>query len=394
MQPNLGGLALEFNPFEPSASGEPIVQSTTEMWLPKSWLSKLQTTLDQLSNAKGSKALAIAGEYGSGKTYILQWLNRIELPGRRIRPFILSNPGVYFYKLADALLKEIGRKEFAKSVWELAGPHVTGGLQISMFSKGFEEYLQAQRMRKNTDPTLAKDQFANAIRACGITGREDIAFRLADLVLETAKKPYFEYRDFIAGKPGALVPEGEEVGYFGAVLKTLRLAANTTSVAFLIDEFEEISLSKILSRREAHDYLATLKRLLSLTKDEDLWVFVAMTEEAVEQTSEIEPALWQRFIGDGDYLFRIPPLNADDAQQIVSHRLSNARIHTQKKVESLFPFPKDFPSMLMPATYSNPRRLVKYCYHAISSSGDEETPFKTEFLHRIESTIYPSIQRL
>lgn len=387
MPTSLKHLGLKFNPFEPSASGAPI---DGDLWLPSSWQDQLQHSLDLLAQGQGVKAVVIAGGYGSGKTYILQWLYRHELPKRRIKPFYFDNPGVHFYALANTLLRQIGRKDFAKCLWELAALHVSG-YQRSLFAHGFEEYLAAQQTGRRR-PDIAAD-LQRAIREADVTSDEEIAYRLARIVTETPTKPYFEYRDFVAGTRNTLVAEGEEAPYFRAILKTLRLAAGIDAVAFLIDEFEEISLQKRLTRREAHDYLATLKRLINLTQSEDLWLVVAMTPDAAEKTRELEPALWERFTGEGQYFFEIPPLETADAISLVKHRLNTARVEDPALTNELFPFPNKLDRMLSPATLSSPRRLTKVCFFAISNAAEADPlPFMDKYLHTIESKVYPPLE--
>jgi type II secretory pathway predicted ATPase ExeA len=345
MSTHLERLGLRFNPFEPAASGAPLGEG---LWLPPDWSNRLQELLHLLIQGRGTKAIAIAGEYGSGKTYVLQWLYRQELPKRQIRPFYFDNPGVQFYDLANALLRQIGRKNFAKCLWELAAPHVSG-YQRSLFARGFEEYLIGQRTSRRQQEIPADLQ--SAILKAGVTSDEEIAYRLARIIAETPTKPYFEYRDFVAGKRDSLVAEGEEAPYFKAILRTLQLAGGVSAVAFLIDEFEEISLQKRLTRREAHDYLATLKRLINLTQSENLWLIVAMTPHAAEETRMLEPALWERFTGEGQYQFEIPPLTTDNAIDLVKFRLDAARVEDFTPPNHLFPFPDSFGTALSPADY-------------------------------------------
>lgn len=377
-------LGLNFNPFEPAASGPPV---GAELWLPTSWQRRLETRLRQLSQGQGAKALPVVGEYGSGKTYLLQWLHQEWFPRRRIKPFYFDNPGVQFYDLANSLLRQIGRKNFAKSIWELASPSLSR-FQQSLFPNGFEEYLRGYHLRGNQTAILSGLQ--SAIKAAGIASDDEIAHRLAKLVAETPAKPYFEYRDFIAGSRGALVAEREEAPYFAAILRTLQSTAGISAVAFLIDEFEEISLEKRLSRREAHDYLATLKRLINLSLHEDLWLIVAMTPDSVEKTSSLEPALWDRFTGQGRYLLDVPALEPADAIDLIRHRLNSAREGRPTPLDSLFPFPENLGAMLSPATLSSPRRLVKVCFYALSERNGISLPFSEGYLRGIEDKAYPS----
>jgi type II secretory pathway predicted ATPase ExeA len=377
-------LGLAFNPFEPTASGAPV---GTDLWLPPSWSTSIKQKLAQLGQGHGVKAIAISGEYGSGKTYILRWLQTEELPRLRIRPFYFDNPGIQFYDLANSLLRQVGRKDFAKSLWELAAIHV-GPYQRSLFARGYEEYLASSRSSRRR-PTILVD-LQEAIKKSEITADDEIAHRLAMIVADTPSKPFFEYRDFIAGKRETLVAEGEEAPYFNAVLKTLRLGAGIDAVAFLMDEFEEISLQKRLTRREAHDYLVTLKRLINLTQGENLWLIVGMTPDAVQKTKMLEPALWERFTADGRFLFEVPPLTAEEAVELVRRRLRAAR--EGEVPNPLFPFAEDFAAGLSPATISNPRRVIKVCFYALSSIQKASMPLTADYMREIEKKAYPTFQ--
>lgn len=384
MSTSLESMRIRFNPFEPAASGAPLQEN---LWLPPAWQEKLTSVIDHHCGGRGVKALALSGEYGSGKTYILKWLQHDEFPRRRIKPFYFDNPGVQFYDLANSLLRQIGRKDFAKAIWELSGVNVKG-YQHSLFSTGYEAYLEGfSHIRRKQQAILGVLQ--TAIKKAGIVRDDEIAHRLAKVVADTPGKPFFEYRDFITGRRESLVAEGEEAPYFAAILRTLKLAAGIESVVFLVDEFEEVSLQKRLSRRESYDYLATLKRLINLTED-DLWLVVGMTPDAVDKTKQLEPALWERFTGEGEYLFEIPALKKGEASELIARRLASARKETAHK---MFPFPEDVSELMSPATISSPRRLVKVCFFAISEGARVKLPFSKAYLQRIEKRLYPVIAK-
>ena len=100
MANNISRLGLKYNPFEPAASGAPV----SDLWIPGRWKSKLDDFFEAMQHTEGPKAYAILGEYGSGKTYLLKYLERQYLPDFRIRPFFFDNPGVQFYDLAICYL--------------------------------------------------------------------------------------------------------------------------------------------------------------------------------------------------------------------------------------------------------------------------------------------------
>lgn len=380
-------LDLAFNPFEPAASGPPIGIPLS----PSGPLeSRLRDLVQTLTRARGPKVIVILGDYGAGKTCLLQWLHDDLLPEHRIRPYYFDNPGVHFYALANTLLRTIGRKDFAKFIWELAGPYVQTPYQQNLFRTSFEEYLSAESRPTRRPRQEIAAPLQAAIMAAGVTADEQIAHCLARIVTDAVRKPYFEYRDFLPRATDSLVAEAEEAPYFGAILKTLSRGSGAAATAFLLDEFEEIGLQKRLTKRAAHDYLSTLKRLINLTQKEDnpFWLFLSMTPDAYRTTCDLETGLQQRFT-EHDGVLRIEPLQPDDITALIRSRLDAARPRTPENPlrPCLFPFPDDLP--FSPATRANPRRLVKVCFSAISTA-DETTPvpFTSAYLQDIEAKFF------
>ncbi len=379
-------LRLDFNPFEPAATGAPL---HAKLPPPKKLEYRVKELLDlHQSGASGVKAIVIVGEYGTGKTCLLQWLHSEVFPSRHIKSFCFDNPGVQFYDLANRLLRTIGRKDFAKFIWELAGAYVTVPGQRRLFQKGYEEYLATWfRPSRQQDLTIPLQE---AIKSANVTTNEQIAHCLARIVTKIVKKPYFEYRDLIPRQSGSMVPEGEEAPYFRAILKTILQGTSAKAIAFLIDEFEEIDLQKRLTRRAAHDYLATLKRLINLAQSEqiDFWIVMSMTPDAYEITKELEPSLIERI---SDQILNIDLLTSSEALTLMRSRIEAARSsETDESIGDIFPFPDDIG--FRSNTYSNPRRLIKTCFRAIAQAdADVQLPFTEDYLHKIEDELYPQL---
>ena len=375
-------LKLEFNPFEPSAAGPPLKGSLSP---PPAIAERTRHYLEAHQTGGGAKALVVTGEYGTGKTCLLNWLHTDILPSRRIKSFYFDNPGVQFYDLANALLRAIGRKDFAKFIWELAGPFVSIPYQSDLFQSGFEEFVASQSQRGRRQDVTGPLQ--DAIREAGITSDEEIAHCLARIVTDAVRKPYFEYRDFVPRQQGSLVAEAEEAPYFGAILKAISMGTNARAVAFLIDEFEEIGLQKRLTRRAAHDYLATLKRLINLSQstESEFWIVLSMTPDLLETTVKMDPALAERF---ADRVLSIDPMDEDEAIALIESRIVAARSGgVDGEITRLFPFPDQM--RFRPLTYSNPRRLVKTCFYAITHATEETAlPFSGAYLQDIEDRYY------
>lgn len=367
-----GGAPSAANPFEPSGSGAPL--RVDDFWLPEqSWKAPLVKLLGELDSGQGQRAIAIVGEYGSGKSYLMRWLERSEFPERAVLPYFFENPGVSFYDLANSLLRRIGRKRFAKLLYELAESHRKQPRQGHLFGNGFEGYLA----RSPAKPSQSEIQdFQTALICAEITEDEEIAHCLARVVAETARTPYFEYRHLVAGKSGSYVAEKQEPRFFSAILRVLRFGEGVQRVAFLLDEFEQVSLHQKLTRKDAQDYLVTLKRLLDATESGDLWIVLAMTPDAAERTEALDPALWSRC-----YRFNINPLAKADAANLVKRRLKRA------DAESLFA--EDPVGALQATTAANPRRLVKVFHVAVNEAKRQRKPMSHEQLAKIDLDLYP-----
>ena len=113
MRESLSRLRLVANPFEPAATGAPLRGVLSP---PDSLMQRVIDVLGRHGDGEGVKPLAVVGEYGAGKSCLLHWLQNAELPQREIRSFLFRDPGVQFYKLADTLLRTIGRKNIAKLI--------------------------------------------------------------------------------------------------------------------------------------------------------------------------------------------------------------------------------------------------------------------------------------
>ena len=83
-------------------------------------------------------------------------------------------------------------------------------------------------------------------------------------------------------------------------------------------------------------------------------------------------------------------LSRQDAAALIGSRLSAARSASANHANvSLSPFPDDIG--FRPTTYSNPRRLVKTCFYAISDATDTTpVPFSDSYLQGIEEKYYPT----
>ena len=377
---SLARLDLKYNPFPPATTGVAFID---EVSIPLSWEQSLNQMIDNLSTSVGDKALVIVGGYGSGKTFILNWLARKVLPPRRIQPYSFDNPGVTFYDLANQLLRQFGRYELSKALWEiLYRPEAEDTTQMQLFRLEFPQFLETLGNRRNRERAISS--LSASMRATGLTTDEEIANKFARVIVETKERPYYDYRDFVPRSRSSLVAEREEASYFRTLIQVLLRILEAQGIAFLIDEFEDVALGRRLNRRQSSEYIATMRRLLDTAREENFWLILSMTPEGFDQTTGLDPSLIERFA----YKYEIPPLSPDDARQMVVERLKSARTETRG---DLWPFPEEALSTLKPTTLSSPRRLIRVLWQALASSIeiDDRPPLTLEKLQKAEQLSYP-----
>jgi len=376
---DLQRLGLTRNPFPPATTGTGFVD---DLSLPPRWEAELRVRIRELDESQGDKALVIEGGYGAGKTFILNWIQAEVLPDYRVKPYFFENPGVAFYDLANRLMRQVGRYEMAKALWEmLYQPNDPEAVQQRLFSLEFGEWLATlgNRTRRNQ----AVRTLSQAMKNQDLATDEEILNKLSRLIVETGERPYFEYRDFVPRSGRSLVAEQEEPGYFQALVRILGKILDANGIAFLLDEFEDVALTRRLNKSQAAAYTTTLRRLLDVAQRENLWIILSTTPEGLARTSELDESLIQRF----GYRYTIPELSEDEAYGIVAQRLKSARVDGG---EGLLPFSDDALNGLSETSRSSPRRLIKIMWHSIGLALErgETAPLPGELVKEAEAQLY------
>ena len=375
----LGRYGLRFNPFPPAATGTAFAK---DLWVPSTWTTELESVHAALSVGEGPKATTVVGAYGSGKTYVLHWMMEQQFIPNRVQPYYIGNPGLAFYTLADELLRQIGRYEFSKAVWQaISNEHGMFANQSSFVESPFHLWLES--LRSQADKTEAQRRLATALRNLELTDEEEVSFRFAQIIVGTRDRPFFTFRDFAPRSSTSVVAENQETRYFRALIRILLYAYSWEGIAFLLDEFEDVALGKRLARRQSHEYTSTLRRLLDAADEERFWLVLSITREGLDQTRVLEPALLERFGGE----FELKPLSDDDAYLLVLHRLRGAR--EEDRGSTLWPFEDDVLKELKAVNRSSPRALVKILWRslAVAAQNNIDPPITKEYLVDAEASL-------
>ena len=387
----VGKYRLSRNPFPPAASG---IDVKRDLYIPPKLEEKIGEYYETLRHGEGAKAFPIVGEYGSGKTALLEGYLKDFFENKRIKTIYFENPGVKFYDLANTLLKSLGRYEFSKALWERCKEYLAERGQKLLFSMSFVHMLSTLKTRADKE-NKARELLTVLQDKLKLTDDEEVAYKLGLMIVETASKPYFSYRDFVAGTKGALVAEREESKYFKAVINAIIKVYDVEGVAFLIDEFEEIAFPKRMSHKQTYEYLATLRSLIDISEKENLWIISAMTMEAVEETRKMNPALWQRFVHkDRNTILNLEPLTKDESKNLIKWWLNTAKnddgLKEYKNI--LFPFPEDIEKVLKSPEVRLPRSLVRIGFFTLAKAEEEKVkaPIPINFIKRIINELYSS----
>jgi len=379
---------LSRNPFPPAASG-----GIDEVYIPSQWSKKVENFYAILSKGQGPKAFPIVGDYGSGKTCLLGGYLKNFFERKNIKTFYFENPGVKFYDLANTLLRTLGRYEFSKALWEICKEHLSEEKSISLFPMSFADMLFT--LRTSADRKRKARELANVIRKkLALTDDEEIAYKLGLVIAETSFKPYFSYRDFVAGTEKALVAEREESKYFKAIIKAIIAIYGVNGVAFLIDEFEEVAFPERMTRKQTYEYLVTLRSLIDISEEENLWIAIAMIPEAAEETKKMGYPLWQRFTHQQEEtILKLEPLSIEESQELLKWWLNKARDDESfaDYKNTIFPFPEYIGKILNRPEIRLPRALVRIGFFTLAKAEAQKlkAPISLEFVESVINELYP-----
>ena len=148
-----------------------------------------------------------------------------------IKAYVITNPTLTFTRIVDNVTTQIGSHELSKALWELLKddipdhePTLTGWI---------ENCLKNHKTR--TDIELTQ----RAILDQDITRSPEVALEFAKKLLDTKSKPYYQFHDLIPSTP--FVPDLTRET-FSALIKTVQRMHGATGVAFLVDDFTDITL--------------------------------------------------------------------------------------------------------------------------------------------------------
>ena len=353
---------LSGNPFIPSGSGLP---DTKNLYVSDKLRDTTERFFNELSTGRGSKTFPLIGSYGSGKSAFMKGFLTDFFWKRKIKAFYIENPGVNFYDIANRVLQSVGRYEFSKALFEVSKPYLH--LQKTLVEMDYDTFLVSLKTKVERDSKISELQkvLREKVNLCA---NEAVAYSFAKMVIETKIKPYLDYRDFVSEGTNPSVPKDMEPQYFNALITAINKIYGTEGVAFLLDEFEDLTLGSRISERIKLEYLATFRRLIDQSEIQNLWIVLAMVPGIEEIINKLNPPLWQRFSHHGKETLRLEELEQNEIEGVIKKWLDSMRTNG-KYVGKLFPFSDEIGTVFtMNSQFRNPRVIIKTCFNALAKA--------------------------
>lgn len=385
--------------------------------------------------SRQSRGLVLLGDYGTGKTYHLRWVQALleARPEIAIRIVSVETPGLEPYDLVREILAQVGDQELAKAVWTLVLPILRdrvreegqrffqrefavgkvkpkGRSQLSLESAGLEvplikvseetfrdyrafltafdrtEALSRERLRDWAWSLLSRPQRDSGL---GITRNSTIARELANVCLLAGVPALQSWeRLTVPGKKSPFPLRGEPE-FLQTILRLL-VATGTEYFVLLLDEFEKVPLMEIMTEREMKRYLDTVRMLADRGWQEEslpfAWVIASHNDAWDLVRDKLNQALAERFPVEVHL-----PRSTDPAvaRYLVSQHLALVRLDEEPE-DNLRPFPDNLIELIPPELRHTPRDLLTLCYqlveqatsHAELKDGRIPEAFVTDFVQR------------
>lgn len=356
-RPSYEQLGLHANPFPPDGLAPD-----------DNLLPPLPETLDiigefvrQFLRTRKYRGLVVLGTYGTGKTHTLKLIReQLQENNLPLKAIYLITPSYEPYQILRGILKELGQGEVTKMLWNIVMEDLTTKYEkvgIDFFSR-FEPRVQPRTARTRTRSVgidqlplfsrrllapeslgdyrtfleafdrdrLSRDELREYIVSVftdRITPDVAIASEFASMLIYDQYQAFASWESLtVPGRNRALYKPDGEPTLLLALMQVLK-ANGIQYLVVLIDEFEGIALMKRMTRREAINYLYTLRMLIDRAWDEHPFAFVLASTRQAWETAKGD--LYEAFGDRVAQELELPRLNDKQARQMMLSYLDTAR---------------------------------------------------------------------
>lgn len=360
-------------------------------------------------------SLVITGEYGTGKTQTLMFIQYLlkHYPGYKPYVVYLDDPGQSLSELIGSVISEIGIENFKRYLWNIFMLHVDDNQEIK---NRFIEYISSPRMFTSYSNLSANSKFESCFKsykelADALLGekvsratknaREEFLLN-SIMTCFIDKFKYTNIARYYVGilseninisKSWDLIVSGQakdlakkEVVLLKSIVEIVKNQMDYTDFYLLVDEFEEVSSNR-LTKKEADNYMSNLRALIDRERN---WCSVfAMNPRALEDVKQISLALFGRI---SNSTITLTPFDANQLGLVIKNYIDTVR----KNNDSIYPFTDAAVQTLYNGVEDenlkgSPRYLLKLCYSILQDAAvtldkgqsiDED--FVKSFLNKID----------
>ena len=370
--------------------------------------------------------LLILGEYGSGKSHLLNFINetvnsdKLGLFEGLAIAFLIQNPGLapedillsllrtiklgtvqdlIFLPIKKQLQEEYGNnllpflERFTNFNSQMKIP--TGSLNervyqpqwySQIFSLGYREFRSVLKEQGVELDTREIRKVARNVLAKELTDNSIIVDSLLALMFEDESKDVGSWESFlvsnITGRRGQAV--GIEY-YLEAILGLFKIMG-AQHIYLLVDELEDLRTQR-LSSKAATEYLAALRRMIQ--HNYKMFSFVlASTRDAWQELKLYYPAIDDRFPVKMDLI-----RNSKQVKQVISQYLKEARDGQENVIDEWFPFSEAAIDRLLEIRGHTLRHVMTECRKLIDAAIEQKItpPLSAEFIeNNVAITTYLS----
>lgn len=370
---------------------------------------KLEDFLRSTFEREEFNGLIILGEFGSGKSHILNLLHEtIEVDENVVfqgqaKSFIIQNPGVDPQDILLSMLREVKLSTLQDLIFlpiqrklhERYGEDSLSFLDSftdynrnmklgekwqpewykTLFSLGYREFNQ--RLDEQNIHLKIKDiqPFARDVLQSEVINNEIIVESFLGLIFKDEAKITDSWESFltnsVSGKRGRVI--GEDL-YLEAILKLFR-GIGIRHIYLLVDEIEDLRTSR-LSKKAAVEYLATLRRMIQ--HNYKMFSFVlASTPDAWNELILYYHAIQDRFPVTIDLIGDI-----NRTKEVIAKYLQETRPEEYVAHDRWFPFSESAIDKLIELRGISLRDILKECRRLIDYGVQHEVSpsFSSEFI--------------
>ena len=369
--------------------------------------------------------LVIKGEYGSGKTQMLRYVehivNRFMSKGdHAARAIYVERPRLNAQELNRTVLSTLGQDTVKKYVWfAVRGLLLTDLQEKPQRFLDLQKNLLAQRGQRSksgrqrssgqiemwvdTDPALTAPfdavfnpqvvqdyrTFLDTLESKGWS-REDVRSYLATLLLQATQLPdltslgqtfvalllapddaAFTSWETLLGVTNSKATLSLRAPEFLRFLLRIMALNGIAYVYMLLDEFEEVSQTALLTLRQRQDYIYTMREVLN-SIEEGLSVIIA-----------ISPPGWDALLQEGvpfadvaAGIINLPRVELTDAIKLVQSYLDRERAGTTYPQGSLYPLNRELIAYILDnfprAAQRTPRSVVQFMHRLLDYAAEHD----------------------